>query len=398
MKKLKDKTFYTIFLIFSSFLFITFVAVNSIYYIRVQEGVNKNLNKIVEPRDDSFSFKDDYKNKIFLDYNIYTIVMDKENNVKEIISHSDVSSSLQIGKIAKGILNKNISDGLYVGNLYFTNYSYILSNGNYLIIMDNSSICNRLDTLFFASLIVFIGLEIVVFSFSKIITTWITKPAIESYAKQKEFIADASHELKTPLSIIMVNTDAALENPKEKKWLYNIKNETEKMNDLITNLLNLSKLESDIPKIYDENDLSLIVEKACLMLDPLAYENNVSIKCDIIKNLKFKCDSLEINQLVTILVDNAIKHSIKNKDILVKLYEDKNNIVLEVQNFGDQLKQEDLIRIFDRFYKIDKSRNRDSSRYGLGLAIAKRIVLNHNGTIEAIQDKKVTTFKVVFKK
>ena len=97
MKKLKDKTFYTIFLIFSSFLFITFVAVNSIYYIRVQEGVNKNLNKIVEPRDDSFSFKDDYKNKIFLDYNIYTIVMDKENNVKEIISHSDVSSSLQIG-------------------------------------------------------------------------------------------------------------------------------------------------------------------------------------------------------------------------------------------------------------------------------------------------------------
>jgi len=115
------------------------------------------------------------------------------------------------------------------------------------------------------------------------------------------------------------------------------------------------------------------------------------------KDIMFKCSKNEIDEVVSILIDNAIKHSYKKSKIQVNLYKDKNNIVLDVINNGKDIPHNECEKIFERFYRSDKSRNRDSNRYGLGLAIAKNIINNHEGQIKAFSKDNFTTFRVTFK-
>ena len=110
-----------------------------------------------------------------------------------------------------------------------------------------------------------------------------------------------------------------------------------------------------------------------------------------------KCSKTEIDEVVSILIDNAIKHSYKNSRILVSLYKDKNNIVLDIINNGKDIPRDECDKIFERFYRSDKSRNRETNRYGLGLAIAKNIVNNHDGQIKAFSKDNFTTFRIIFK-
>jgi signal transduction histidine kinase len=122
----------------------------------------------------------------------------------------------------------------------------------------------------------------------------------------------------------------------------------------------------------------------------------VEIETDIEENINFKCSKDEMERLVSILIDNAIKHSDKETAIRVKLYKSKNSINLKVINSGNPIAKGDEEKIFERFYRADKSRERSENRYGLGLAIAKKIVTNHGGTIKASSNDNDTEFKVIF--
>ena len=227
----------------------------------------------------------------------------------------------------------------------------------------------------------------------------ITKPAEDAFKKQKDFIADASHELKTPLAVIMASSDELKNDKKNKKYVDNIKYESERMNNLIKSLLDLSKLENGISiDNYKEENISKIIEKVSLTFEAVAFEQNIEIETNIEKNITFKCSKDEIERLISILLDNAIKHSYKDSTIIVNLSKDKNSINIEITNSGDPIKAGDEEKIFERFYRADKSRNREANRYGLGLAIAKNIVTNHNGTIKAYSKDKKTTFKINLKK
>lgn len=208
---------------------------------------------------------------------------------------------------------------------------------------------------------------------------------------------DASHELKTPLSVILASSEAFEDNPKEKKWLINIKEEANRMNLLITDLLELAKTEQKNINLKD-GDLSKVVELSTLTFEGKAFENNIKIDYDIAPNIKIKMSENSIKQLVEILLDNAVKHSIEKSTINISLREDSNQVELLVKNKGDKIPKGEEEKIFERFYRVDKARNRDSNRYGLGLAIAKNIVLNHNGKISAYSSNDTTTFKVLFKK
>ena len=137
--------------------------------------------------------------------------------------------------------------------------------------------------------------------------------------------------------------------------------------------------------------------KTILTFESLIYENNLKINYDIKDNLKLKCDSDKMKQLITILLDNAIKHSYKKSTIRVNLYKEKDNIILEVINRGEEIPKSERNKIFERFYKADKSRNRNENRYGLGLAIAKNIVTMHNGKINVTCSGGYTTFTCTFK-
>ncbi len=398
MKRLNKKTFFTIFLLISSFLIIGITIYNYQIYKREYESVRRNLNSIDRMIPDN-KIDDNHKpknidNMIIMDYEVYTVYL-SDNKIDRIISHSNNNSDFDVNSVAYNLLNKD--NDYHIGNLYMNKYSYNKTN-DMIIIVNTKSINNKLISTLIKSIILFIFSEIMIYLISKIITDWITKPAIESYKKQKEFIADASHELKTPLAIIMASSDEIKVNSSNQKYIDNIKYETDRMNKLITNLLDLSKLENGVKKeLYKLENISKIVSKICLTFESIAYENNIDIDTNIEDNINYMCIKEDIERLISIIIDNAIKHSYKDTSIEVSMYKKKNNINIEITNTGDEIKKEDEEKIFGRFYRVDKARNRSENRYGLGLAIAKSIVDNHNGVIKASSNNSKTIFKVIFK-
>ena len=417
MEKLKKKTFLVIFSILTIFLCSILCIFNYQDYSHEKTEIENKLNMIDDRKFDKAPNEekldkpeppentDDTKNDkevmpVLMDTTAYTVIYNDDNEVIDILNftQNDVSDE-EIKSIAQEILKSNDSkSGINIRNLYFNNYSYSFKGHNSLTILDNSFVKEKLQSLIKTSIFIFVLLEIVIIVVSIKITSWIIKPVIETFNKQKQFIADASHELKTPIAVIMANSEALEKEPNEKKWLNNIKSESERMNELITNLLDLAKLENGKNReIYNVEDLSKIAEMSVLTFESLMFENKIKFEYNIQKDLKLKCNSIQIKQLIAILLDNAIKHSEENGEIKVFLGKQKNDIVLSVSNKGKEIPKEIRDKIFERFYRADESRNRESNRYGLGLAIAKNIVVNHNGKISVDCVGGHTTFKVVFK-
>ena len=417
IKKLSNKIFYTLILILSISILTVVGIFNIQNYYEQKKSINNSLNvsmtkkdrKVIpptkiddasEPVDNVTHNTEDMKNKNikFMDSVIYTILLDDNNNILEVINHSnDETSSEKISSIAKKILsNKNIKDR-YIGNLYLSDYSYAYSKGDTLIILDNSKIKSSLLLSLEVSLFIFIILEILVIVLSRYLTIWIIKPVKESFAKQKQFIADASHELKTPLSVIVASSEAIDITNQNSKWLKNIEYEANRMNLLISKLLDLAKSERMEEIVLVNNNLSKTIELSLLAFEGRAFEKDIKLSYEIEDNINILMDEDSIKELVEILLDNAIKHSKKNGSIKVSLKKDF-QVTLLVQNEGDPIPKGEEEKIFERFYRVDKSRNRKDNRYGLGLAIAKNIVLSHKGKIKASSLDGVTTFQVTFKK
>ena len=405
MEKLKNKTFYTIFSIISLFLIVAIIIFNAQSYRKEYNGIKTNLSRMnmiffgghnKKPNQD-LTFEN-LNDRIIMDYDFYTFILDRNNNIVYKISHNENGIDSRIIDKAEDIISNNLKSEIKINSLFLSDISYNFNFGEYLIIVDTTNIRTRLLTLFFMSTIILILSEFIVFYVTNIITKWITAPVEDSFNKQKDFIADSSHELKTPLAIIMASVDCLEVNDKNEKYINNIKSESDRMNNLITKLLDLSRLEcKNNGELYSLNNLSKIVEKRSLVFESLAFENNVSIDSRIEKDIMFKCDKTDIDEVVGIIIDNAIKHSYKNSIVKVNLYKEKNNIVLDVSNSGKDISKEECDKIFERFYRGDKSRNRDANRYGLGLAIAKNIVDNHNGQIKVFSRDNITTFKIIFK-
>ena len=396
MKELNRKVFITIFTILTSFVVICITIYNIESYKIEYENIKRNLvlmeeknnfkpnNDLPEQEFDDFIFTPrdrDIDNMMIMDYEVYTVkINDKE--IEKIINHSGDTSDFNIKRIAKSILKED--KGIHIGNLYNNKYSYNYTSDT-ITIINTESTNNRLLITLAESLAFIVIVEIIIYFITQELTRRITQPAQDSFDKQKDFIADASHELKS--------------DKKNAKYIENIKYESERMNTLIKGLLDLSKLENGVSKsTYKDENISKIIEKTSLTLEGVAFEKNVSIDTNIEDNLIFKCSKEEIEKLITIIIDNAIKHSYKDSTIKVNANKEKNNVVISITNSGDPIKPGDEEKIFERFYRADKSRNREANRYGLGLAIAKNIVTNHNGTIKASSNDGLTTFKIILKK
>ena len=409
MKELNKKVFKTIFIILSIFIVSGIVVYNVQSYIKEYDNVKRNLNfieernipndKLPEPIELDPSAPEpkdrDLDNMMIMDYEVYTVKLNNKK-IEKVINHSNSTGKFNVQSIAQKIINSN--EELKIGNLYNNKYSYNYKEDT-IVIINTKKINDRLLFTLVCSIMLLIVFEIFIFYISKKITKRITKPAQESFDKQKEFIADASHELKTPLAVIMASSDELKSDKKNQKYIDNIKYESERMNTLIKSLLDLSKLENGVSiSNYKEEDISKIIERISLTFEAIAYENNIEIDANIEKDIKLKCSKEEFERLTSIILDNAIKHSYKDSTIKVNLNKDKNNINIEITNTGDPIKAGEEEKIFERFYRGDKSRNRESNRYGLGLAIAKNIVTNHNGTIKAYSKDNLTTFKINIKK
>lgn len=409
MKKLKNKVFFTIFILLSIFLITILFIYNYQNYNQAYRNINNNLKQFNREnfnlrRDnnppDKPNDENDNRKLMFMDLDVYSVKLNDNNEIVDITNHSVNSTQTdKIEKIANEIISNKKSKKTYIGNLYSNKYSYHYSINKSIIIIDNSSTNNHLTNILIFSIIIFIALEIIIFIVSKLITNWIIKPVINSFNKQKQFIADASHELKTPLAVIMASSESLENDMNEKKWLNNIQNESERMNKLITSLLDLAKLDSDeVKREYQKNNLSKIIEKSVLIFESITFEKGINLDYSIDKDIYFNSNSDDIKEVMSILLDNATKHCSKNGKIEVKLKNSKNDIVVIVSNTGDPIPKGEEEKIFERFYRVDKARNRKENRYGLGLSIAKKIVENHNGNIIAYSNNGLTTFKITLKK
>lgn len=217
----------------------------------------------------------------------------------------------------------------------------------------------------------------------------IVKPFSENYEKQKQFITDAGHELKTPLTIIDADAEVLEMDIGENEWLADIQMQTKRLAQLTNSLIQLSRMEEQpqIEKI--EFPISDVVEETVETFQALAKTQNKNLSSRIQPMLSLNGDEKAISQLVTILLDNAVKYSDDGGKIEVTLEKQKNLIRLGVFNTADSVPKESLTSLFNRFYRADPSRNSRTGGYGLGLSIASAIVASHKGKIQAAtQDEK----------
>lgn len=270
-----------------------------------------------------------------------------------------------------------------------------------VILLDRSSEIARLQNM----IVLFLGIAIVGFALFYIISillaNWTVRPIATAWEKQKQFVADASHELKTPLTVISTNIDVVESNSGEKvctqeKWIGYIKNEVQRMSGLVGGLLFLAK--SDLDRKQAEKtqiDLSRTIKGVCLVFEPVIFENGKELSINIDEGINCFADGDEVVQLVTILLDNAVKYSSNNAKIKVSLKKEDKKTRLDVENTGSQIHDELKDKIFERFFRADESRNRKTGSFGLGLSIARAIVENHNGSITVLSKNNNTKFTVI---
>ena len=405
MKKLKAQVFAVIFLIMTLFTTAVFVAYNTMEYHREYTSIERSLNQTErmgfdrKPPGESEDFKPDEKDFgsfKFVDKTVYTVIFDSDGSVSKVINHSDNSvTDDEIKEIATTMASQSLQKE--IGNLYFADYSYQCRGSQCIVLVDNSETKASLRTTLLYSLVLYLLIETIIFITSRLLTLRITKPVAESFEKQKQFIADASHELKTPLAVIIASADALESNPDETKWLANIKSEGDRMNKLIADLLDLAKSEAVTDKSeFAVGDLSKLVEKASLTFEGVMFEKGVMLADEIESGIELNMNAPKIQQLMSILLDNAAKHSERGTTVAVTLKREK-DIVLTVTNEGEGIPKGEEEKIFERFYRADEARNRSENRYGLGLAIARNICALHNAAISAKSENGKTTFKVIFK-
>lgn len=213
------------------------------------------------------------------------------------------------------------------------------------------------------------------------------KPIKQSYEDQKKFLADASHELRSPLTVIQTSVDVLSFKGSEtidenSKWVNNISNECQNMSKLITDMLDIAQ-EENKKLIFTDKKIVInpVIEEVIQLLTPTAKEKEIEIISQLSPNTLITVDSDRFKQLVRIFIDNAIKYSKNKSKIYVRLKQYKNKIVLEIQDNGIGISKKERKKIFERFYRTDEARTREEIGTGLGLNIAQSIVNNYNGKI-----------------
>lgn len=213
-----------------------------------------------------------------------------------------------------------------------------------------------------------------------VLSKYITMPVEIAFEKQKRFIADSSHELKTPLSIISANIDMLKIELGNNKWFITIDNEIKRMDKLIHDMLILTKTENSIPKNC-EFDLGKAIESVVLPMEVVAYEEGKTIELDLESGVIFNGNEDNIKKMIESLMENAIKYSKRETTIKGSLYCKKDYKIIEIYNEGIGIEKIDKEKLFEKFYRADASRGRKTGGYGIGLSIVKNIVDSHGGKI-----------------
>ncbi len=391
INKLRKKIFWIIQISLTIIILGIIVVFSSFSYKNTITSSTMFMDRIFR-REGSFEKPVDFeepKSPIEIDIDgIYRIEL-SENN--EIIKESNEISD-DVRNYAIKISNKNTEDG-YIGK-YIYKVRKIPNSGKEITLFENEDAIKRLKITLLAAIISgFIGI-ICVYIFAKKLSKTIVKPVEESFENQKRFVSDASHELKTPLAVIEANADVLQGQFGENKWITYIQNEIKSMDKLVNDLLTLSKMENTDNTNIQRYNLSKEIEMSVSVFESMIYEKEIVLETNIDDEIYFNGDKEDLKHIISIILDNAIKHTEKNGMIIVNADKEKNNIKIEIKNQGEPIPEGEQEKIFERFYRVDKARNRSEKRYGLGLSIAKGIVDKYNGEIKASSKDGFTSFTV----
>jgi len=289
-------------------------------------------------------------------------------------------------------------------NLYFQK-QYIA--GNLAIsFADSSQLHATVNKYIFYSVLVFLSSMVIVFLISFLLAKITIRPVRKAWDQQQQFVADASHELKTPLTVILANNNILLSHKKDSvqkqsKWIESSQAEATHMKNLVNHLLYLARSDSNkSTSVFSTVSLTEIVMDCALQFEPVAFEKSLSIETNVNPDINMLGDTTKLKQLIHILIDNACKYGGSNSTVTVSLKKNASNIILSVHNMGNPIDSKDLSHLFERFFRSDKARTQHNQEggYGLGLAIAKSIVEDHKGKINVTSTEKAgTKFIVQFK-
>ena len=226
------------------------------------------------------------------------------------------------------------------------------------------------------------------------------RPMEEAIGREKQFVADASHDLKTPLSVILANNSILRENPEARvgslsRWTDSTQQAAKRMQQLIGEMLTLADVERpEAPLELTQVDIASVVMKAALELESVAYEKGVALDTELPDSLLGRSSGNYLQRIAASLMENAIKYEPRGGQVLVTLTRSRRHAILEVRNRSTRISQENLPHVFDRFYRSDKSRQSKTGGHGLGLAITKEMVTKLGGTVQAGSREDGTTFSV----
>jgi signal transduction histidine kinase len=267
-------------------------------------------------------------------------------------------------------------------------YRVTTDSGWKIAFVDTSSEARTMKRMAMNSLGIGGACFVVFFIISVLLARWAVRPVQKSWEQQQQFVADASHELKTPLTIILSNADMLMSHEDadaehEKRWTDNIKVAAERMKTLVEEMLCLAQSDSGaLAPVMETVDFGDAATESILLAEPTFFENGRSLSDDVDEELYVRGDAAKLKQLVSILLDNACKYSPDGGEVKISLHGDGKRVTMKVNNQGEPLTPEQLGHIFERFYRADTARQNNGS-FGLGLAIAQSIALQHGGKIWA---------------
>ena len=377
---------------------ILFISMGILYYSTSDDLKQRSINMMDNINKNPYKLKiiEEHSDEISLPY--FAVLLDSNGDIENVIGgYYDLSNI----DLLQDIIDEVIESGKTIGELHGVNlrYLYSQSSENCRIVFSDTSnekavLKSLLNTCIWIYMLSFAAFLVI----NVLLARWAVKPVQKAWEQQKQFIADASHELKTPLTVITTNAEL-LENSKYNEndihiFSNNILNMSKQMRVLLERMIELAKGDIQTKTKNDQIDMSKLILDGILPYEAIFFEKNLDLQYNIEENIKINGDILQIKQILDILLDNALKYSTVPGSVDVSLKkQNKKYCILAVSNTGEKISLEQSKLIFQRFYRADYSHTQKGS-FGLGLAIAKNIVINHKGKIWVESNNDLNSFFV----
>lgn len=398
IKKLQKKFIYITAAALFVMILLVMAAINGMFFFQTTRQLNTHLDILLQEQNhapgigavpppeekEPENFFPRFEDRLRIRSDGCVIYLDSSGNITDIRQDASESySEEELSSIASALYERGKDKGWY---------QYFKFRMTVQVKPDGSSetvigLINASASLYSVFTMLLISVIIGIISFLSVLLVIIlasrhaVRPVAESYTKQKQFVTDAGHELKTPLTVISANNELARMIYGDNEWFDSIDKQVGKMNNLIRSLITLAKMDEEQKPVFASFNLSDAVYDTAKSFEGLLHSQGKLFTLDITEGILYNGDESKLRQVVSILMDNAVKYCDEKGKTAVKLTADR-QIKLQVINDYSDIDNCELDKVFERFYRADKARTPDGS-YGLGLSIAKSIVELHRGTIRA---------------